>query len=89
MTLCKTIKESTYQNFYLNSDNVIYGIVSPKEIWKISDPQELLEYMENQLNGELECGNYCYNKEHMTYKQQKQDKMIKRLINTIKKQSVG
>jgi len=30
-----------YQNFYLNDNNIICGIVTPKEIWKINKPGEL------------------------------------------------
>ena len=41
--------------------------------------------METKLKKELSFGNYAYNKEHMSTKQERQCKMIKKLTNTIKK----
>jgi len=36
----KEILEAKYQNFYINDDGIICGIVSPREIWKLN-----LEYV--------------------------------------------
>jgi recombinational DNA repair protein RecR len=35
------IYNKKYQNFYLNDDNIICGIETPKDIWKIRNPGEL------------------------------------------------
>ena len=42
--MLQELKEKSYQNFYINDDKIICGIVSPKEIWKIFEPAELQAY---------------------------------------------
>jgi hypothetical protein len=42
--MLKELKEKTYQNFYINEENEIVGIVTPKEKWKIKEPAELQAY---------------------------------------------
>lgn len=34
--MLKELLEAKYQNFYVNDDGVICGIVTPKQIWKLS-----------------------------------------------------
>jgi hypothetical protein len=38
--MLKELLEAKYQNFYINDDGVICGIVTPREIWKLN-----LEYV--------------------------------------------
>ncbi len=74
---------ATYQNFYLNDNGIICGIISPREIFKITEPKELLNCMAARLEKELKFGNYEYNKTHMTVTQERQAKAIKRLSKLI------
>jgi hypothetical protein len=34
--MLKEILNAKYQNFYVNDDGIICGIVTPREIWKLS-----------------------------------------------------
>jgi len=56
------IYNKKYQNFYLNDDNIICGIVNPKEIWKINQPGELknlyIEKIERLEKSLKQLGNY-------------------------------
>lgn len=47
--MLKELLEKTYQNFYINDENEIVGIVTPKEKWKIKDPAELQAYFVNKI----------------------------------------
>lgn len=39
--MLKELLNKTYQNFYINEDNEIVGIETPKSKWKIKEPAEL------------------------------------------------
>lgn len=56
------ILSKKYQNFYVNDENIVCGIVTPKEIWKIRDAEELKNlYVEkiDRLEKSLkQLGNY-------------------------------
>ena len=42
--MLKELLNKTYQNFYINKENEIIGIESPKLKWKIKNPSELQAY---------------------------------------------
>lgn len=83
--MLKELLNKTYQNFYINDDNIIVGIETPKERWKITNPEELkqhyidtIERCQNLIN---KVGNY----EPLRKKLAKYEKMLKQLENAIKK----
>lgn len=39
--MLKELLDKTYQNFYINDENEIVGIETPKLKWKIKEPAEL------------------------------------------------
>lgn len=47
--MLKELIKKTYQNFYINDDQQIVGIVTPKEKWKITEPAELQAYYFNKI----------------------------------------
>ena len=78
--MLKELLSKDYQNFYINQEGIICGVVTPKEIWKITDPQELLKSLNLKLENLKKMGNF---------KAQLQDKVSKRIVRlerTIKKQ---
>jgi len=83
--MLKELLNKNYQNFFVNEDNIIIGIVTPKEIWKISKPEILKQHL---IDSTIKCkeqlkrfGNY----EPLKNKISKNEKMIKKLNNAISK----
>lgn len=76
-----------YQNFYLNDDNIICGVVTPKEVWKIKKPLELqamyIEKIDKLEKALKQLGNYYpYKKELERVKKSlnKLNRAIERII---------
>ena len=83
--MLKELLNKTYQNFYINDDNIIVGIVTPKERWKIFDPEILKQHLIDSItrcNDQLKrLGNY----EPLKNKLANNEKMLKKLNNAISK----
>jgi hypothetical protein len=78
--------DKKFQNFYINEDGVICGIVTPKEIWKITEPQELKDRLESHL---LRCNTQLIrmsNYEPLLKSVARYEKMLKQLNSAITKQ---
>ena len=87
--MLKELLNKTYQNFYVNEDNIIVGIVTPKERWKILNPEILMHYL---IDSTTKCkeqlkrlGNY----EPLKNKISKNEKMIKKLNNAMSKRRLA
>ena len=83
--MLKELLNKTYQNFYINDDNIIVGIVTPKERWKIFEPKVLKHHYTESItrcNDQLKrLGNY----EPLKNKLANNEKMLKKLNNAISK----
>ena len=84
--MLKELLDKKFQNFYTNEDGVICGIVTPKEIWKITELQELKIYLESKLgkcNAQLK---HMSNYEPLKNTIAIYEKMLKQLNSAITKQ---
>jgi hypothetical protein len=80
--MLKELLNKTYQNFYVNDDNVIVGIETPKERWKIFEPELLRQYYIDTI---AKCKALNTNFDPIKVKIAKYEKMLKQLENAMKK----
>lgn len=81
--MLKEILDANYQNFYVNEDGMICGIVTPTRIWKIQKPKMLLEKYQKSIKNLNRLGNFAPAQTKL--KQLK--KNIKQLKNAMLKQN--
>ena len=74
--MLKEIFDTTYQNFYVNEDNIIVGIETPKKHWKIFKP-EILE--QHYIDTIARCKALNTNFDPIKVKIAKYEKMLKQL----------
>ena len=84
--MLKELLNKTYQNFYVNDDNIIVGIETPKELWKITKPKEYEQYLIDTITRCSEQLKRMGNYEPLKRKLEKSEKMLKQLRNAMEKQ---
>jgi hypothetical protein len=80
--MLKELLNKTYQNFYVNDDNIIVGMETPKKHWKIFKPELLGQHYIDTI---ARCKALNTNFEPIKVKIAKYEKMLKRLENAMKK----
>lgn len=81
--MLKEILNAKYQNFYVNDDGIICGIVSPREIWKLS-PDYIEAFKARYEKTIKDCGDSNYDACRKATAQAQ--KALKRLNAAIKRQ---
>jgi hypothetical protein len=83
--MLKELLEAKYQNFYINDDGVICGIVSPREIWKLN--QEYIMALKTRYEKTIKtCGGSNFDGFRKATVQA--ERVLKRLNAAIKKLEV-
>ena len=77
--------EKTYQNFYINEENEIVGIVTPKERWKIKEPATLQAYYIDKIYKTKEQLKVLGNYEPLKKKLMQYEKMLYTLTREMNK----
>ena len=79
--MLKELLNKHYQNFYINDDNIIVGIETPKEHWKIFEPELLRQHYIDTI---ARCKALNTNFDPIKVKIAKYEKMLKQLENAMK-----
>ena len=83
--MLKELLGKTYQNFHINKEKEIIGIVTPKEMWKIKEPAQLQAYYIMKIHKIKEQLKTMGNYEPLKRKLLQYEKMLKKLTNAINK----
>jgi len=83
--MLKELMEKKYQNFYINEEKEIIGIVTPKEMWKIKEPAQLQAYYIMKIHKIKEQLKTMGNYEPLKRKLEQYEKMLKKITITINK----
>ena len=83
--MLKELLEKTYQNFYINEEKEIIGIVTPKEMWKIKEPAQLQAYYIMKIHKIKEKLKTMGNYEPLKKKLLQYERMLKKLTAAINK----
>ena len=83
--MLKELLEKTYQNFHINEEKEIIGIVTPKEMWKIKEPAQLQAYYIMKIHKIKEQLKTLGNYEPLKKKLLQYERMLKKITAAINK----